>query len=254
MMSKKHANFVVPNWNAPPNVHAVMTTRNGGVSKSPYDGFNLATHVDDDLETVLENRRLLRTELSLPNEPFWLEQIHSNIVVEASTDLILPQADASYSNQKDASYSNQKDVVCTVMTADCLPVLMCSTDGTQVAAIHAGWRGLANGIITNTVAALKTEKVIVWFGAAIGAERFEVGDDVRDTFLKKSTDYATAFKVHENGGWLADIYALARIELAHLGITQVYGGEFCTVTDADRFYSYRRDKQTGRMATLIWRT
>ena len=245
MMSKKHANFVVPNWNAPPNVHAVMTTRNGGVSKSPYDGFNLATHVDDDLETVLENRRLLRTELSLPNEPFWLEQIHSNLVVEAPTGLILPQADASF--------SNQKNMVCVVMTADCLPVLMCSMDGTQIAAIHAGWRGLESGIISNTVAALKTNELIVWLGAAIGAERFEVGNDVHDTFLKKSADYATAFKARENG-WLADIYALARIELAHLGITQVYGGEFCTVTDADRFYSYRRDKQTGRMATLIWRT
>jgi YfiH family protein len=188
---------------------------------------------------------LLKTELSLPIEPFWLEQIHSNHVVEASHDLIFPQADASF--------SNQKDVVCVVMTADCLPLLMCSTDGAQIAAIHAGWRGLENGIISNTVAALKTKDLIVWFGAAIGAEQFEVGDDVRDTFLKKSADYAIAFKVRDNG-WLADIYALARIELAQLGITQIYGGEFCTVTDADRFYSYRRDKKTGRMATLIWRT
>ena len=244
-MLKKHDNFIIPNWNAPANVHAVMTTRNGGLSKLPYDSFNLATHVDDDLENVLENRRLLKTELALPTEPFWLEQIHSNIVVEASKDLILPKADASF--------SNNKDVVCVVMTADCLPVLMCSKDGTKIAAIHAGWRGLESGIISNTVAALKTKELIVWLGAAIGAECFEVGDDVREAFLKKSADYSTAFKAREKG-WLADIYQLARIELAHLGITEIYGGEFCTMTDTERFYSYRREKQTGRMATLIWRT
>lgn len=244
-MLKKHDNFIIPNWNAPANVHAVMTTRNGGLSKLPYDSFNLATHVDDDLENVLENRRLLKTELALPTEPFWLEQIHSNIVVEASKDLILPKADASF--------SNNKDVVCVVMTADCLPVLMCSKDGTKIAAIHAGWRGLESGIISNTVAALKTKELIVWLGAAIGAECFEVGDDVREAFLKKAADYSTAFKAREKG-WLADIYQLARIELAHLGITAIYGGEFCTMTDTERFYSYRREKQTGRMATLIWRT
>ena len=244
-MLKKHDNFIIPNWNAPANVHAVMTTRNGGLSKLPYDSFNLATHVDDDLENVLENRRLLKTELALPTEPFWLEQIHSNTVIEASKDLILPKADASF--------SNNKDVVCVVMTADCLPVLMCSKDGTKIAAIHAGWRGLESGIISNTVAALKTKELIVWLGAAIGAECFEVGDDVREAFLKKSADYSTAFKAREKG-WLADIYQLARIELAHLGITEIYSGEFCTMTDKERFYSYRREKQTGRMATLIWRT
>jgi YfiH family protein len=243
-MMQKNNNFIFPNWIVPPNVHAVMTTRNGGVSQSPYGNFNLATHVGDDLENVLENRRLLKTELALSTEPFWLEQIHSDKVVDANSNLILPKADASY--------SNQKNVVCVVMTADCLPVLMCSTDGKQIAAIHAGWRGLANGIISNAVVTLNTKDLIVWLGAAIGAECFEVGDDVRDIFLAKSTDYAVAFK--KNGTqWLADIYQLARIELAYLGITRVYGGEFCTVTDAEHFYSYRRDKETGRMATLIWR-
>jgi len=240
----KNNNFIFPNWDAPPNVHAVMTTRNGGVSKSPYDNFNLATHVSDNLEDVLENRQLLKTKLALPAELFWLEQIHSNKIVDANSNLILPKADASY--------SNQKDVICVVMTADCLPVLMCSTDGTQIAAIHAGWRGLANGIISNAVATLNTKDLIIWLGAAIGAECFEVGDDVRDIFLAKSTDYAIAFR-KIGSQWLADIYQLARIELAHLGITRVYGGEFCTVTDTERFYSYRRDKETGRMATLIWR-
>jgi YfiH family protein len=243
-MLTNNNNFIFPNWNAPANVHAVMTTRLGGVSKSPFDSFNLATHVEDNLEAVLENRRLLKTELSLPSEPFWLEQIHSSTVVEASNELCLPKADASF--------TTQKNVVCVVMTADCLPVLLCSKDGEKIAAVHAGWRGLENGIISKTVAALRTKDLVVWLGAAIGAECFEVGDDVRDAFLKKSADYSNAFK--KNGSqWLADIYQLARIELAHLGITQVFGGEFCTVTDAERFYSYRREKQTGRMATLIWR-
>jgi len=253
-MMSKNANFIFPNWNAPPNVHAVMTTRiqvhpprppSKGGEDNGFDNFNLATHVGDNLEAVLENRRLLKTALNLPAEPFWLEQIHSNIVVEASAELILPKADASF--------SHQKGVVCVVMTADCLPILMCSKDGKQIAAIHAGWRGLENGIITNTIAALKTNDLIVWLGAAIGMDCFEVGNEVREAFLKKSADYATAFK--KNGSnWLADIYQLARIELANLGITHVFGGEFCTMTDAERFYSYRRENQTGRMTTLIWRS
>ncbi len=220
-----------------------MTTRIGGVSKSPYDSFNLATHVEDDLEHVLENRRLLKTELNLPVSPFWLEQIHSNTIVEVSTDLILPKADASF--------TTQKNVVCVVMTADCLPVLLCSKNGEKIAAVHAGWRGLESGIISKTVAALKTTDLSVWLGAAIGANCFEVGDDVRNAFLKKSADYSTAFKQH-GSQWLCDIYQMARIELLHLEITDVFGGEFCTVTDSAHFYSYRRDKKTGRMATLIW--
>lgn len=244
MMPMNINNFIFPNWNAPENVHAVMTTRLGGVSKSPYDSFNLATHVEDDLAAVLENRHLLKTKLNLPDEPFWLEQIHSNTVVEASTKLLLPKADASF--------TTQKNVVCVVMTADCLPVLLCSKDGKKIAAVHAGWRGLENGIISKTVAALQTKDLTVWFGAAIGANCFEVGDEVRNAFLEKSADYANAFK--ENGSqWFCDIYQLARIELLQLGISDVFGGEFCTVSDSSRFYSYRRDKQTGRMATLIWR-
>lgn len=244
-MQTNNNNFIFPNWNAPENVYAVMTTRIGGVSKSPYDSFNLATHVEDDLEQVLENRNHLKTALNLPAEPFWLEQIHSNTVVEVNAGLILPKADASF--------STQKNVVCVVMTADCLPVLMCSKNGEKIAAIHAGWRGLESGIISKTVEALKTKELTVWLGAAIGAQRFEVGDDVRDVFLKKSADYAEAFQ--KNGSqWLCDIYQLARIELASLGITQIFGGEFCTMTDTEHFYSYRRDNQTGRMATLIWRS
>lgn len=243
-MLMKNVDFIFPRWNAPENVHAVMTTRLGGVSKSPFDSFNLATHVEDSLEHVLKNRLLLKTTLNLPAEPFWLEQVHSNTVVEVSADSILPKADASF--------TTKENVVCVVMTADCLPVLLCSKDGDKIAAVHAGWRGLESGIISNAVEALKTKDLSVWLGAAIGAECFEVGNDVREAFLKKSVDYASAFK--KNGTqWLCDIYQLARIELTHLGITEVFGGEFCTVSNSERFYSYRRDKQTGRMATLIWK-
>jgi len=183
--------------------------------------------------------------LALPSEPVWLEQIHSNRVVAAATSHPLQQADASY--------TDLAGVVCAVMTADCLPLLLCDVDGTQVAAIHAGWRGLLAGIIGNTVACMKNRDLLVWLGPAIGPESFEVGSEVRAAFLEKSAEFSSAFKEQDNGKWLADIYQMARIELQALGINKVFGGNFCTVTEQDRFYSYRRDKVTGRMATLIWR-
>jgi polyphenol oxidase len=155
--------------------------------------------------------------------------------------------------QADASYAAVSGVVCAVMTADCLPLLLCDVEGTQVAAIHAGWRGLLAGIIGNTVAAMQRRNLLVWLGPAIGPECFEVGAEVRAAFLEKSADFSVAFKQHDSGKWLADIYQLARIDLLALGINKVFGGNFCTVTEQDRFYSYRRDKVTGRMATLIWR-
>ena len=195
--------------------------------------------------------------LALPSEPAWLEQIHSNRAVKAVKTASLQQADASY--------TNESGVVCAVMTADCLPLLVCSMDGTQVAAIHAGWRGLLAGVIGNTVMAMQitpktpryksgaTEDLLVWLGPAIGPDCFEVGAEVRDAFLEKSAEFSSAFKEQSNDKWLADIYQLARIELATLGIATVYGGTHCTVTEHERFYSYRRETQTGRMATLIWR-
>jgi YfiH family protein len=184
--------------------------------------------------------------LALPAEPVWLEQTHSNFVINAAQTTTLQQADASV--------SNQVGVVCAVLTADCLPLLICSTDGQQIAAIHAGWKGLLAGIITNTVNALATTEVLVWLGPAIGVACFEVGAEVRAVFVEKSAAFASAFTQISNNKYLADIYQLARIELATLGIHAVYGGEFCTVTEQARFYSYRRDTQTGRLATLIWRT
>ncbi len=238
--------FLFPIWNAPKNIHSAMTLRTDGVSQKPYASFNLATHVNDDTSTVLKNRHLLKTRLNLPSEPFWLEQIHSNTVIQANKISVLDKADASY--------TNQADVVCIVMTADCLPILLCSKNGEEIAAIHAGWRGLASDIISETVLNFKSKNLIAWLGAAIAPCCFEVGDDVRNIFLNKSACYANAFNKNQTGYWFADIYELARIQLTFLGINQVYGGEFCTMCDEQRFYSYRRDKQTGRMATLIWRT
>jgi YfiH family protein len=236
---------LIPDWDTPTNIHVAMTLRTGGFSTGVYDSFNLATHVGDDLTRVLENRQLLKKELNLPADPVWLEQTHSDIVIDAGQATTLQQADASY--------SDKAGVVCAVMTADCLPVLICTKDGQKIAAIHAGWKGLLAGIISNTLMALNSNEVLVWLGAAISARCFEVGEEVRAAFVAKSPDFAAGFRVTGNNKYLADIYQLARIELAARGIHAVYGGEFCTYTDKDRFYSYRRETQTGRMATLIWR-
>lgn len=242
----KNNHWITPDWPAPANIHAATTLRTGGVSVAPYNSLNPATHVGDDLACVTENRHRIKTMLALPAEPVWLEQTHSNIVINAAKTTTLQQADASY--------SDAAGVVCAVMTADCLPLLMCSTDGKKIAAIHAGWRGLLAGIITNTVKALATTEVLVWLGPAISATCFEVGAEVREAFVSKSSAFDSAFTQTKPDKYLADIYQLARIELAEQGIHAVYGGDFCTVTEQERFYSYRRDTQTGRLATLIWRT
>ncbi|NOT11854.1 MAG: peptidoglycan editing factor PgeF [Methylococcaceae bacterium] len=237
--------WLVPDWPAPDHIKAATTLRTGGVSASPYASFNSALHVGDQRDRVLQNRQLLKARLNLPDEPLWLSQIHSNVVIDAAKSARLQEADASY--------TMQTGIVCTVMTADCLPLLVCDKEGICVAAIHAGWRGLAAGIITNTIKALPIADLMVWLGPAIGPESFEVGKEVRDAFKKKSEINLTAFKQVSDEKWLADIYQLARHELMELGIDQVYGGNFCTVTDSARFYSYRRDNVTGRMATLIWK-
>jgi len=243
MTAIKH--WLVPDWPAPANIHAATTLRMGGVSQGAFSSLNPAAHVSDDNDRVMQNRQLIREMLDLPAEPIWLEQIHSNRAVKALKTASLQQADASY--------TNESGVVCAVMTADCLPLLVCSSDGTQVAAIHAGWRGLLAGVISNTVVAMQQQNLLVWLGPAIGPDCFEVGFEVRNAFLQKSVEFSSAFKLQSNDKWLADIYRLARIELAALGIVNVYGGTHCTFTEHERFYSYRRDSQTGRMATLIWR-
>lgn len=237
--------WLQPDWPAPSNVHAATTLRSGGSSIGNYDSLNPAIHVGDDPEIVKQNRKTIRKILNLPSEPAWLNQTHSNLAVKAGLKPAPLQADASF--------TDQAGVVCVVMTADCLPLLVCSTDGTEIAAIHAGWRGLLYGIIDNTVAALKNRELLVWLGPAIGPEQFEVGPEVQTAFCGKSSDYATAFTQRSQHKWLADIYSIARINLGKLGIHNVYGGQYCTVTDKERFYSYRRDRITGRMASLIWR-
>ncbi len=240
-----NTHWLQPDWPAPANIHAATTLRTGGVSLDAYASLNPATHVDDNPQLVSQNRHIIKTLLNLPSEPVWLNQTHSNRVVKAIA-MDTPQ-------QADASYTDQSGVVCAVMTADCLPLLVCSNDGAEIAAIHAGWRGLLDGVIDNTIAAMQNKDLLVWLGPAIGPDRFEVGDEVRTAYMAKSAEYATAFKQQSDTKWLANIYQLARINLAALGISKVYGGDFCTVTDEKQFYSYRRDQVTGRMATLIWR-
>ena len=236
--------FIQPNWPAPQNVKCLSTTRTGGVSVAPYTSLNLGVHVGDDLDHVQVNRQRLGQDL--PSQPLWLNQVHGTYVAQASNYRGVCDADASV-----ADAVNQ---VCTVMTADCLPVLLCNTQGTQVAAAHAGWRGLLDGVLENTINELEqADQVMVWLGPAIGPEAFEVGQEVKDAFTAKNPASAACFKPSNNANkWLADLYSLARLRLKGAGVKQVYGGEFCTFTDESRFFSYRRDGVTGRMASCIW--
>jgi YfiH family protein len=242
---KPPADWIVPAWPAPPGVRALITTRAGGVSRGRYEGLNLGLRTGDAPQAVAENRARLRA--LLPAEPRWLAQEHGATVVEADA-LETPVA-------ADASVARRAGTVCAVMVADCLPVLLTDRAGGVVAAAHAGWRGLARGVIENTVAATGVEpsRLLAYLGPAIGPRAFEVGPDVRDAFLARDAAADAAFAPHRPGKWLADIYALARQALARAGVTDVHGGGLCTVSDPARFYSYRRDRTTGRMAALIWR-
>ena len=241
-------NYLIPDWEVPTSIHAAMTLRTGGISQGAYASLNPAIHVNDNNEAVFENRKRIKKDLGLPSEPLWLNQIHSTNIVELGR-----KTGKTTSITADASFTCDSNVVCCVLTADCLPILFCSQKGEKIAAIHAGWRGLANGIISNTIRALKTTDLTVWFGVAIAQCCFEVGAEVREIFVTKNNAFATAFLEAEKTKYLADIYQLARTELALNGVHQVYGGGLCTVCDTQRFYSYRRDNQTGRMATLIWK-
>jgi hypothetical protein len=237
--------WIVPDWPAPAGVRALSTTRAGGVSVAPYDSLNLGTHVGDDPANVAANRAQVRR--LVPSEPAWLNQVHGTAVVDAASVAGVPDADASVSRTPGA--------VCVVMTADCLPVLLCDRAGTVVGAAHAGWRGLHGGVIEATVTAMQVAPadVIAWLGPAIGPTAFEVGDEVRAAFVATDAIADAAFKpAGQPGKWLADIYLLARQRLAALGVTAVYGGDCCTVSESRRFFSYRRDGVTGRMASLVW--
>ncbi len=248
--------IIEPNWPAPKNVKALQTTRLGGVSLFPYGSLNLGAHVEDSEQSVLENRNRLRG--LLPNSPLWLQQVHGTSVVTEQLGLNHPQADGSITQE-----SNE---VCTVMTADCLPILFCDEAGTQVAAVHAGWRGLADGILEEALGQFKCRpnSILAWLGPAIGPSAFEVGVSVYDAFCFQNSFASDCFVKQKNQTssdgldivekWHADIYALARQRLNSAGLSKVYGGNFCTYTDEQRFFSYRRDGKTGRMASCIWLT
>lgn len=240
----KKIECIRPDWPAPANVRACATTRAGGVSRGSWQGLNLGDHVDDDPVAVAENRALLAAELGLPAEPHWLSQVHG-------TRVCLPDEAPACA---DACFENRPGRVCAIMTADCLPVLFCNAAGTRVAAAHAGWRGLLAGVLENTVAAFDDPggRVLAWLGPAIGPAAFEVGDEVRDAFVAASASAGRHFRASESGRWLADLYGLARDRLAAAGVRQVSGGGLCTFSDPQRFFSYRRDGVTGRMASLIW--
>ncbi|MBL0845362.1 peptidoglycan editing factor PgeF [Pseudomonas mediterranea] len=237
------SDWLIPDWPAPARVKACVTTRAGGVSVAPFDSLNLGDHVDDDPEAVTENRRRLTDQFAI--RPAWLQQVHGIAVVEADPTRVATA---------DASWTATPGIACTAMTADCLPVLFCNRAGTRVAAAHAGWRGLANGVLEATLDSLATpaDEILAWLGPAIGPQAFEVGPEVREAFIAHLPQAVQAFVPSHNAGkFLADIYALARLRLAGRGVSAVYGGGLCTVTDP-RFFSYRRSPRTGRFASLVW--
>jgi YfiH family protein len=237
--------LIVPDWPAPRRVRAVSTLRTGGVSRAPYESLNLALHVGDEPDCVLENRRRLRDQLGLEQEPAWLEQVHGIEVARA------PSASPPVA---DAMVTDARGVVCAIQTADCLPVVLASTDGRRVAAAHAGWRGLSRGVLEATIAALATppRELLAWLGPAIGPDHFEVGTEVRDAFRRLDPAAVAAFRANQRHRWQADLYRLARQHLNRAGIDAVYGGGWCTCGEPGKFFSYRRDGQCGRMATLVW--
>ena len=236
--------LIIPDWPAPANVQALQTTRLGGISSTPYDSLNLGDHVGDAPLSVARNRMLLNT--LLPSEPVWLEQVHGTVVANADMASCLPQADACIARHRDA--------VCVVMTADCLPVLLCDQQGSVVGAAHAGWKGLLAGVIEATVREMNVapENLMVWLGPAISQPAFEVGEEVRAAFTARQSQASAAFVPGRNSRWLADLEALARMRLDELGVKKIYGGGYCTYRDKERFFSYRRDGVTGRMGTFIW--
>lgn len=237
--------WIVPDWPAAAPVRACTTTRTGGVSQGCYASMNPADHVGDDPQAVAQNRQRLQQQLGLPAEPRWLQQVHGTMPVNALECGQAPIADASW--------SQQAGVVCAVLTADCLPLLLCDQRGESIAAVHAGWRGLAAGVIEQTVAAMpaQADELLAWLGPAIGPQAYLVGDEVRDAFISHQDQAGLAFQ-RATDGWKADLYLLARQRLAVCGVTAVYGGDRCTLSEPDDFFSYRRDGQTGRMASLIW--
>jgi YfiH family protein len=243
-----HSDWIRPDWPAPPHVRAMITTRAGGVSSGPYSSFNLGLSTGDEDAAVETNRARLRA--LVPGEPRWLKQVHGARVLEAEQVQNRPEADASF--------TRASGTVCAILVADCLPLLFTDRAGSVVAAAHAGWRGLAAGVIDNTIAAMgrsgvAAHDVLAFIGPGIGPRAFEVGDDVYEAYTARDAGAAAAFTHHAQDKWLADLFMLARRALERCGVTQIYGGGLCTYSDPVRFYSYRRDGITGRMGAFIWR-
>jgi hypothetical protein len=239
--------FLPADWPAPANIRALTTLRSGqGVSDPPFDRFNLGVRCGDDPAVVLVNRQRLSEALALPSEPAWLSQVHGTKVVAE------PGADEP---EADAAVSAQAGRVLAILTADCLPLLFCDETGSEIAAAHAGWRGLAAGVLEATVAAMQSppHRLMAWLGPAAGPDAYEIGPEVREAFLAHDSRAEEAFMPTRPGHWRVDLYALARQRLADAGVERVFGGGLCTIGDPGRFYSHRRDHRTGRMASLIWR-
>jgi YfiH family protein len=239
--------IITPDWPTPAGVRAAFTLRRGGVSTGPYESLNIATHVNDVPAAVLENRVRVRAELMLPAEPVWLEQVHG--IGVADLDLAMP------ARRSDAAVTHTADRICAIQVADCMPVLFATEDGLRIGAAHAGWRGLAGGVLEATVAAMHCipARLLAWLGPCISLENFEVGDEVREAFVKTDAATESAFVRNARGRWQCDLYAIARHKLSALGIRDVRGSGWCTFAERDRFFSHRRDGQCGRMAALIWR-
>jgi len=251
--------WIIPHWPAPENVRALSTTRAGGHSTGAWRGLNLGLHCGDEPAAVLKNRKVLRA--CLPAEPHWLRQEHGVAVFSYPEPVKKQQVNESRDQPAlpilgpaaDAQVAFQPAQICAVLTADCLPVLFCNRSGTKVAAAHAGWRGLAAGVLEMTVQALgePPDQLLAWLGPAIGARAYEVGDDVRTAFVRRDSEAEVCFR-RTGEHWMFDLYAMARRRLAQAGLAEVSGGTYCTYSEPERFFSYRRDGQTGRMASLVW--
>lgn len=238
---------IIPSWPAPESINAFTTTRQGpGYSELPFYKFNLGSRCGDKPATVVRNRQALQDIYQLPSTPLWLHQVHG-------IDVVIDDGSRNEEPMADASISRLNQSVLAVLTADCLSVLFCNTEGTEIAAAHAGWRGLSSGMLETTIRAMqsKPESIMAWLGPAAGPQRYEVGDEVRREFVDRDVQAETAFTATRAGHHLIDMYAIARQRLQNAGVTRIYGGDYCTIGNID-FYSHRRDQRTGRMASVIW--
>jgi YfiH family protein len=253
-MTSNTPQWLIPQWPAPQSVRALSTLRVGGASGGPHASLNLGDHVDDVPAAVARNRRTIREAAGLPAEPSWLTQVHGRQVLDLDAPEVSPEGPAAAGSPADAAVSGRPGRVCAILTADCLPVLLAAGSGERVGAAHAGWRGLAGGVIEAAVRAMGTPPggMLAWLGPAIGPAHFEIGPEVRDELLRADPGAQSAFTRNARGRFMADLFALARRRLASVGVDHVYGGGECTYAQADKYFSHRRDGLTGRQATCIW--